>query len=75
MTAKFYCSIYRYEREVNYGHRSAIRKILEGDASPSMMMVLCISAISSDCRPNIEINNSSGDESTTNLKVEVTDGW
>ncbi|XP_039810962.1 protein BREAST CANCER SUSCEPTIBILITY 2 homolog B-like isoform X11 [Panicum virgatum] len=36
---------YRYDREVNHGHRSAIKKILEGNASPSLMMVLCISAI------------------------------
>ena len=38
-------NICRYEREVNHGHRSAIKRILEGDALPSTMLVLCISAI------------------------------
>lgn len=36
---------YRYEREVNLGHRSPLRKILEGDASPVYMMILCVSAV------------------------------
>lgn len=36
---------YRYEREVNLGHRSPLRKILEGDAAPVHMMILCVSAI------------------------------
>lgn len=63
----------RYEREVNHGHRSAIKKILEGDASPSSLVVLCISAIRSNCDPNME--TSSGAENSNAAKVELTDGW
>lgn len=65
--------LYRYEREVNHGHRSAIKKILEGDASPSSMLVLCISAIRSNYCANIE--TSSGAENSSAAKVELTDGW
>ncbi|BBH02574.1 Protein BREAST CANCER SUSCEPTIBILITY 2 homolog A [Prunus dulcis] len=64
---------YRYEREVNHGHRSAIKRILEGDASPSSMVVLCISAIRSNCDPNME--TSSRAENSGAAKVELTDGW
>ncbi|XP_050382987.1 protein BREAST CANCER SUSCEPTIBILITY 2 homolog A-like [Argentina anserina] len=64
---------YRYEREVNHGHRSAIKKILEGDASASSMLVLCISAIRSKHDPNI--NTSSGAGNSSGAKVELTDGW
>ncbi|KAL6219704.1 hypothetical protein ACLB2K_007463 [Fragaria x ananassa] len=64
---------YRYEREVNHGHCSAIKKILEGDASPSSMLVLCISAIRTKHGPNIE--TSSGAENSSAAKVELTDGW
>ena len=65
--------LYRYEREVNHGHRSAIKKILEGDAPPSSMLVLCISAIRSKHDPNIE--TSLGAENCSAAKVELTDGW
>lgn len=64
---------HRYEREVNQGHRSAIKRILEGDASPSSMVVLCISAIHSNCDPNME--TSSRAENSGAAKVELTDGW
>ncbi|XP_057983241.1 protein BREAST CANCER SUSCEPTIBILITY 2 homolog B-like [Malania oleifera] len=74
---------YRYEREVNHGHNSAIKRILEGDASPSSMMVLCISAIHS-CDLKIETVCGSfetvpgalnGAQKTDAAKVELTDGW
>ncbi|PNT69978.1 hypothetical protein BRADI_2g03990v3 [Brachypodium distachyon] len=81
---------YRYDREVNNGHRSAIKKILEGNALPSLMMVLCISAIHS--RPGIskckleagraDTNEDiSGNKSLTaahrnkSAQIELTDGW
>ncbi|XP_062193519.1 protein BREAST CANCER SUSCEPTIBILITY 2 homolog B-like [Phragmites australis] len=81
---------YRYDREVNHGHRSAIKKVLEGNASPSLMMVLCISAIYS-C-PNLNNNKLEVDKADTNedsndnkslpaanrnmsVKIELTDGW
>ncbi|KAK1661883.1 hypothetical protein QYE76_050042 [Lolium multiflorum] len=81
---------YRYDREVNNGHRSAIKKILEGNALPSLMMVLCISAVYS----HPDVNNSKGeagrrDENENSIdnksllaakvnvpaQIELTDGW
>ena len=69
--------ICRYEREVNHGHRSAIKRILEGDASPSTMLVVCISAIRSNCESTIEASNVVLDEAENRsaAKVELTDGW
>ncbi|KAG8046006.1 hypothetical protein GUJ93_ZPchr0008g12594 [Zizania palustris] len=81
---------YRYDREVKNGHRSAIKKLLEGNASPSLMMVLCISAIYS-C-PDLNDSKSQADKADTNeynsenkslvatkrntsTKIELTDGW
>ncbi|XP_012460756.1 protein BREAST CANCER SUSCEPTIBILITY 2 homolog B isoform X1 [Gossypium raimondii] len=68
---------YRYEREVNHGQRSAIKKILEGDASPSKMLVLCVSTIQSNSEPNMETNLeiTNGTHYSGNAKVELTDGW
>uniref|UniRef100_A0A2N9G9N3 Tower domain-containing protein n=1 Tax=Fagus sylvatica TaxID=28930 RepID=A0A2N9G9N3_FAGSY len=68
---------YRYEREVNNAHRSAIKRILEGDASPSAMMVLCISAICSNCDLENETCSVAviGAENNNATKVELTDGW
>ncbi|XP_034695014.1 protein BREAST CANCER SUSCEPTIBILITY 2 homolog B-like isoform X1 [Vitis riparia] len=68
---------YRYEREVNHGHRSAIKRILEGDASPSTMVVLCVSAIHSTCDMKIGTHSVSinGSENSNAAKVELTDGW
>lgn len=80
----------RYDREVNNGHRSAIKKILEGNASPSLMMVLCISAIYScpdlnnskpeDDRANTDDDNSENKslraaKRNMSTKIELTDGW
>ncbi|KAL7248632.1 hypothetical protein ACSBR2_003387 [Camellia fascicularis] len=68
---------YRYEREVNHGHRSAIKRILEGDQPPSSMLVLCISSIHSNCDSTVDTLPvaSNGAENTTATKVELTDGW
>ncbi|KAJ0234749.1 Breast cancer type 2 susceptibility protein [Hirschfeldia incana] len=60
---------YRYEREVNHGHRSAIKRILSGDAPASSTMVLCISAISP------KIRETRVADSGNNVKIELTDGW
>lgn len=70
-------NICRYEREVNHGHRSAIKRILEGDALPSTMLVLCISAIHSNCESKIEASTVALDEAENHsaAKVELTDGW
>ncbi|XP_048225875.1 protein BREAST CANCER SUSCEPTIBILITY 2 homolog B isoform X1 [Ricinus communis] len=66
---------YRYEREVNHGHRSAIKRILEGDAPPSSMLILCISAIRISCQPKIETPALDGSDYSNAEKVELTDGW
>ncbi|XP_073104918.1 protein BREAST CANCER SUSCEPTIBILITY 2 homolog B isoform X2 [Elaeis guineensis] len=78
---------YRYEREVNYGHRSAIKKILDGDASPSSMMVLCISAIHCSETKICKIDDMTGPNEDNNKltssimvessrkRIELTDGW
>ncbi|KAJ4971883.1 hypothetical protein NE237_004982 [Protea cynaroides] len=79
---------YRYEREVNHGHRSALKRILEGDASPGSMMVLCISAIRSYPDPVLDtghpmpsledakkISGSNWVENSNVGKIELTDGW
>ncbi|KAL0716074.1 hypothetical protein Bca4012_065396 [Brassica carinata] len=58
-----------YEREVNHGHCSSIKRILSGDAPASSMMVLCISAI------NPKNRETHGSESGSNVKIELTDGW
>lgn len=62
---------------MNYGHRSAIKRILEGDASPSTMLVVCISAIRSNCESKIEASTVVLDEAENHsaAKVELTDGW
>lgn len=36
---------FRYEREINNSHRSALKLIIEGDGIASMPMVLCVSDI------------------------------
>ncbi|XP_037404378.1 protein BREAST CANCER SUSCEPTIBILITY 2 homolog B-like isoform X8 [Triticum dicoccoides] len=79
---------YRYDREVNNGHRSAIKKIVEGNALPSLMMVLCISAIYSHPDVNkLEAVGTDGNENSIENKsllaakrnmpahIELTDGW
>ncbi|KAG5619799.1 hypothetical protein H5410_005017 [Solanum commersonii] len=68
---------YRYEREVNHGHRSAVKRILEGDVLPSSMMVLCVSNIYSICVSPVgpQSSLSSTTENGTCAKVELTDGW
>lgn len=67
----------RYEREVNYGHRSAIKRILEGDVPPSSMMVLCVSKVYSICNspvgPQFSLSNTT--ENGACAKIELTDGW
>ncbi|XP_030537321.1 protein BREAST CANCER SUSCEPTIBILITY 2 homolog B-like isoform X2 [Rhodamnia argentea] len=67
---------YRYDREINHGHRSAIKRILEGDASPAALLVLCVSAIHVD--DNLKIRSSTTPlNGTLNnvMRVELTDGW
>ncbi|KAK2987308.1 hypothetical protein RJ640_000084 [Escallonia rubra] len=65
-----------YEREVNHGHRSAIKRILEGDAPASSRLVLCISSVHPECDVKTEtLSTSNAAEDGTAAKVELTDGW
>ncbi|RDX88899.1 Protein BREAST CANCER SUSCEPTIBILITY 2-like B, partial [Mucuna pruriens] len=68
---------YRYEREVNHGHRSTIKRILEGDALPSSMMILCISSIHSSHVPESGtcFETHTGVQKAEPVKLELTDGW
>ncbi|RHN55782.1 putative breast cancer type 2 susceptibility protein [Medicago truncatula] len=68
---------YRYEREVNHGHRSIIKKVLEGDILPSSMMILCISSIHSNhvMESGTLFQAQTGNKSREAVKVELTDGW
>ncbi|XP_021908727.1 protein BREAST CANCER SUSCEPTIBILITY 2 homolog B isoform X3 [Carica papaya] len=68
---------YRYEREVNHGHRSAIKRILDGDASTSSMLVLCISAVHLSCEQKIGNHSmeTNGPDDKNLAQVELTDGW
>ncbi|XP_063939338.1 protein BREAST CANCER SUSCEPTIBILITY 2 homolog A-like isoform X7 [Daucus carota subsp. sativus] len=65
---------YRYEREVNHGHRSATKTILEGDLPPSSVLVLCISSVQTNTEAMTEnISNSHGVDKSTVANVELTD--
>ncbi|CAI8597930.1 unnamed protein product, partial [Vicia faba] len=68
---------YRYEREVNHGHRSTIKRIFEGDGLPSSMMILCISSIHSDhvLESGTLVEAQTGNQSREAVQVELTDGW
>ncbi|KAL2340475.1 hypothetical protein Fmac_008415 [Flemingia macrophylla] len=67
---------YRYEREVNHGERSTIKKILEGDALPSSMMILCISSFHSSHVPESGTCFETENEvQKAAVNVELTDGW
>ena len=65
--------LHRYEREVNHGHCSAIKRILNGDAPASSMMVLYISAINP--KTDNDSQEALGSGSGSNVKVELSDGW
>ncbi|KAK9126751.1 hypothetical protein Scep_015597 [Stephania cephalantha] len=79
---------YRYEKEVNHGHRSALKKITEGDASPASMMILCVSSIHTNPSERLQLNQeipsfddanklggSCFNENCNAAKIELTDGW
>ncbi|KAL8609193.1 hypothetical protein ACOMHN_058813 [Nucella lapillus] len=53
---------YRYDREVDCCHRSALKRIVERDDTPCKRLVLCISGI------------KTVEDSDLNM-LEVTDGW
>ncbi|KAI0072234.1 hypothetical protein K474DRAFT_1651388 [Panus rudis PR-1116 ss-1] len=60
---------YRYNRELNGGHRPALRLITTQDAPASSPMVLCISNILWPAE------DDDGESSDSIPHLEVTDGW
>lgn len=66
----------RYEREVNHAHRSAIKRILEGDAPPSSAVVLCISSIQSTSEAMVDTKcTTQGIDNCRAANIELFDGW
>lgn len=73
---QLFLPLLRYEREVNHGHRSATKTILEGDLPPSSVPVLCISSVQTNTEAMTEnISNSHGVDKSTVANVELTDRW
>ena len=60
------CRQYRYDREFEAGERSALRKIFEGDESPSKGIALVVANI---------WKLPPEKRSTSRFVVELTDGW
>ncbi|KAL1549093.1 protein BREAST CANCER SUSCEPTIBILITY 2 B-like [Salvia divinorum] len=68
--------LYRYEREVNHGHRSLIKKMLDGDVPPSSVMVLCVSSVCEDHDPQCGNQSVPQEGGYVNAsRIELTDGW
>lgn len=68
---------YRYEREINQAHRSALKKILEKDEVSTKFLVLCITRIisyGSDETP-LTADDATIANNANGAIVEVTDGW
>ncbi|KAL7412511.1 BRCA2, oligonucleotide/oligosaccharide-binding, domain 1-domain-containing protein, partial [Mrakia frigida] len=67
---------YRYEREHNQGHRSAIQRIQEQDSPASLSMVLCVSSIQWLKAPVPDVGARDAPPAGTMLAaMELTDGW
>ncbi|EGG11618.1 uncharacterized protein MELLADRAFT_76689 [Melampsora larici-populina 98AG31] len=66
---------YRYEREFNYGHRSAVRLMLDNEAPLGAPVCLFVSSIKSS-RNFLEGKATwKANESMTDCKLELSDGW
>ena len=70
---------YRYEREINRGHRSALKKILEKDEVSTKFLILCVATIKSEGTVSVELtagtDESAIDASSQRAIIELTDGW
>ncbi|CAM9847552.1 unnamed protein product, partial [Choristocarpus tenellus] len=73
----------RYEVELNQAKKPAIKAILQGDASESRLMVLCVSRVyKQDEVKSLKPGNGAGDGPSAagtglggTIIIEVTDGW
>ncbi|KAG0194791.1 Breast cancer 2, early onset [Apophysomyces sp. BC1034] len=66
--------LYRYEREINLGHRSVLKRIVEQDDIPSKHMVLAIADIIKLNTSNT-ISQADVSRSTNKYQLLLTDGW
>ncbi|XP_019647132.1 PREDICTED: uncharacterized protein LOC109487565 [Branchiostoma belcheri] len=72
---------YRYDREVDLSQRSALKKILERDDTPSKTLVLCVAritctphTISQDCATEQDSKKVANTKQKETI-IELTDGW
>ncbi|XP_061173343.1 breast cancer type 2 susceptibility protein-like, partial [Saccostrea echinata] len=67
---------YRYDREIDSCHRSALRKIMERDDTSTKRLVLCVSGIyrEQQCRASTPASKQQAPQETE-VTVELTDGW
>ncbi|CAO3633040.1 unnamed protein product [Cunninghamella echinulata] len=63
--------LYRYEREINLGHRSVLKKIMEHDDIPAKHMVLMVADIISATNSN----DTSSNNAVHRYQLLLTDGW
>ncbi|KAI9322557.1 BRCA2, oligonucleotide/oligosaccharide-binding, domain 1-domain-containing protein [Dichotomocladium elegans] len=62
--------LYRYEREINLGHRSALKRIIEQDDVPGKLMILVIVDIT---KGHASESNQSHD--SKKYELLLSDGW
>eukprot|EP00980_Cylindrotheca_fusiformis_P020762 scaffold7755_cov104-Cylindrotheca_fusiformis.AAC.7 len=65
----------RYSKEIENGHRPAIRKILNRDAAANRLMILAVSRILAPQAEDERSRNVEDGIVSSPLKLELTDGW
>ena len=58
----------RYEREIDEGHRPALKRVLEHDVPADRPIVLCVSGIAMPLQPAAQASG-------VGPRLELTDGW
>ncbi|KAH9824007.1 BRCA2, oligonucleotide/oligosaccharide-binding, domain 1-domain-containing protein [Melampsora americana] len=66
---------YRYEREFNYGHRSAVRLMLDNECPLGAPVCLFVSSIKSSRNFLDGKAKWNANDSMTDCKLELSDGW
>ena len=67
----------RYEKELRFAKRPALRKVLNRDVSASMPIILCVSQILR-FQPKKHVdggNGSVGQNNSEEVRLELSDGW